>query len=246
MPTAVPPERAILAANMETALNIVWDAEVSAGDRVTVVGAGVVGALAGYLCARMPGTEVCLVDVDEQKAALAEGLGCAFAAPGQAAGECDVAIHASASSDGLATAIGLAGMEATIVEASWFGTHRPEVPLGGAFHQRRLRIVGSSGTGAARAAGAVELSSATGEGAGFAGRSRAGRADFGRDTVRRACGGVWRDPRGCGDPVSPGSVRAGAGVRRADQARRPRKGLVTAKRIAATQTMDGPAGVSST
>ncbi|QFT93638.1 L-threonine 3-dehydrogenase [Roseovarius sp. THAF9] len=143
VPTAVPPERAILAANMETALNIVWDAEVSAGDRVTVVGAGVVGALAGYLCARMPGTEVCLVDVDEQKAALAEGLGCAFAAPGQAAGECDVAIHASASSDGLATAIGLAGMEATIVEASWFGTHRPEVPLGGAFHQRRLRIVGS-------------------------------------------------------------------------------------------------------
>ncbi|MEQ8258157.1 MAG: zinc-binding alcohol dehydrogenase [Roseovarius confluentis] len=143
VPAPVPPKRAVLAANMETALNIVWDAGVSAGDRVTVVGAGIVGALAGYLCARMPGTEVCLVDVDEQKAALAEAMGCEFAAPRQAAGERDVVIHASASSDGLATAIGLAGMEATIVEASWFGTHRPEVPLGGAFHQRRLRIVGS-------------------------------------------------------------------------------------------------------
>lgn len=143
VPGGVPPERAVLAANMETALNIVWDAGVSAGDKVTVVGAGVVGALAGYLCARMPGAEVCLVDVDAEKAGLAEAMGCDFVAPGQAAGERDVVIHASASSDGLATAIGLAGMEATVVEASWFGTHRPEVPLGGAFHQRRLRIVGS-------------------------------------------------------------------------------------------------------
>ncbi|MGK7652305.1 zinc-dependent alcohol dehydrogenase [Roseovarius sp. B08] len=143
VPEGVPAKRAVLAANMETALNIVWDSGVSAGDRVTVVGAGVVGALTGYLCARMPGAEVCLVDVDAGKAALAKAMGCDFAAPGQAAGERDVVVHASASAEGLATAIGLPGMEATIVEASWFGTRRPEVPLGGAFHQRRLRIVGS-------------------------------------------------------------------------------------------------------
>lgn len=143
VPGDVPPERAILAANMETALNIIWDAGVGAGDRVAIVGAGVVGALTGYLCARMPGTEVCLVDVDADRAVLARSLGCAFADPDKAEGDADVVIHASATSDGLVTAISLAGMEATIVEASWFGVQRPQVPLGGAFHQRRLRIIGS-------------------------------------------------------------------------------------------------------
>lgn len=143
VPEDVPPDRAILAANMETALNISWDAGVGPGDSVAVVGAGVVGALAGYLCARMPGTDICLVDVEPAKAPLAQALGCAFAMPEDAPRDVDVVIHASATEDGLATAIGLGGQEATVVEASWFGTRVPQVPLGGAFHQRRLQIVGS-------------------------------------------------------------------------------------------------------
>ncbi len=143
VPPDVPAERAVLAANMETALNIIWDARVQPGDRVAVVGAGTVGALAGYLAARIPATQVCLVDVDPARAALAERLGCAFAAPGDAQGEADVVIHASASEAGLATALSLAGREASVVEASWFGTGRVQIPLGGAFHQGRLRLVAS-------------------------------------------------------------------------------------------------------
>lgn len=143
VPECVPPARAVLAANMETALNIIWDAQVQPGDRVAVIGAGTVGALAGYLAARIPGTEVCLVDIDTRRGVLAKTLGCGFAAPDVAPAERDVVIHASASDAGLEAAIGLAGLEATIVEASWYGAGRTAVGLGGAFHQRRLRLVSS-------------------------------------------------------------------------------------------------------
>lgn len=143
LPEGATPELAVLAANMETALNVVWDAGVGPCDRVAVVGAGVVGALAGWLCGRMPGVAATLVDVNPARAALAEGLGCGFALPGDAPADCDVVIHASASAAGLATALGAAGLEATVVEASWYGDRSPDVPLGGAFHSRRLRLVSS-------------------------------------------------------------------------------------------------------
>ncbi|MEQ8901758.1 MAG: dehydrogenase [Roseovarius sp.] len=143
VPPNVPPARAVLAANMETALNILWDAQVQPGDRVVVVGAGTVGALAGYLAAHIPGTETCLIDVDPTRAALASALGCAFAEPDAAPGEADVVIHASATEAGLATALALAGVEATVIEASWFGTRPTTINLGAAFHQRRLRLIAS-------------------------------------------------------------------------------------------------------
>lgn len=143
LPDAVPAARAVLGANMETALTVCWDAQVGPGDRVVVVGAGVIGALAGYLCARIPGTQVTLVDIAPERAELAAALGCGFAGPEIAPGGADVVIHASASAAGLTTAIDCAGSEAAIVEASWYGSGEVSVPLGGAFHSGRLRIVGS-------------------------------------------------------------------------------------------------------
>jgi threonine dehydrogenase-like Zn-dependent dehydrogenase len=143
LPQGLPAGRAVLAANMETALNILWDSGASAGDRIAVVGAGTVGALAAWLCARLPGTEVTLVDVRPERAALAAALGCGFAAPSAAPEDCDLTIHTSASGEGLATALGAAGLEATVVEASWYGDRPPTVGLGGAFHSRRLRLVSS-------------------------------------------------------------------------------------------------------
>ncbi|SHH34155.1 zinc-dependent alcohol dehydrogenase [Marivita hallyeonensis] len=143
LPANVPPERAVLAANMETALNILWDAGAGPGDRIAVVGCGVVGALAGYLAARIPGAEVTLIDKNPAREALARHLGCGFATPETPLEDADIVVHASASEAGLSTAIECAGLEATIVEASWYGTRSTNVPLGGRFHQRRLRIVGS-------------------------------------------------------------------------------------------------------
>ena len=142
LPEDVPPARAVLAANMETALNILWDSGAGAGDRVAVVGAGVVGALTGYLAARLPGAEVTLID-PQPRHDLARALGCDYARPDVAVGECDVVIHASASAGGLATALDLAGPEAVVVEASWHGAGETPVALGGAFHSRRLKLVSS-------------------------------------------------------------------------------------------------------
>jgi NADPH:quinone reductase-like Zn-dependent oxidoreductase len=143
VPPGVPARRAVLAANMETALNATWDAAPGPCDRIAVVGAGVVGALTAYLCARLPGAAVSLVDTDERRAALAAALGVGFASPAQAQGDCDLVFHASGSGEGLATALGLAGEEARIVEMSWYGTGDVAVPLGGAFHSRRLKLISS-------------------------------------------------------------------------------------------------------
>jgi 2-desacetyl-2-hydroxyethyl bacteriochlorophyllide A dehydrogenase len=142
LPAEVPSERAVLAANLETAVNGLWDAAPRLGDRVAVIGAGVVGCLAAWLAARA-GCKVQLIDVDARKRAAAAALGVEFAAPADAARDVDVAIHASGAAAGLATALELAGFEATVVELSWYGSSRPEVPLGGAFHSRRLTIKSS-------------------------------------------------------------------------------------------------------
>lgn len=143
IPENLPAERAILAANMETAINVLWDSGASAGDRISVIGAGVVGALVGYLAAKLPGTEVTLIDLNPARADLAKKLGCKFATVAEAPRDCDVVIHTSASEAGLTLALEIAGQEATIVEASWFGTGTASIPLGEAFHSRRLRIVSS-------------------------------------------------------------------------------------------------------
>ena len=143
IPDTVPDARAALAANMETAVNIVWDARPLAGERVLVIGAGVIGLLAAYLIARIPGTEVVVTDIDPTRRALAQNLGAQFAAPEDAPGERDLIIHASAAPAGLRHALSLCAFEARIVEASWFGDRDVPLPLGEAFHARRLSIISS-------------------------------------------------------------------------------------------------------
>ena len=143
LPEQVPPARAVLAANMETALNAVWDAAPAPADRIAVVGGGVMGLLVARLCSRMPGTEVTVVDVASARAALAQALGARFAEPAAAPEGCDLVFHASATAAGLATALRIAGQEATVAELSWYGAGEVAAPLGEAFHSRRLRLVSS-------------------------------------------------------------------------------------------------------
>ncbi len=140
LPADVPPRRAVLAANLETAVNVLWDAAPRMGDRIAVVGGGVVGLLVAWLAARMPGTEVEVVDVEPARRPVAEALGARFATPDEAAPEADLVVHASGHAEGLATALRLAAFEATVVEASWHGAHPVPVPLGEAFHSRRLTL----------------------------------------------------------------------------------------------------------
>jgi threonine dehydrogenase-like Zn-dependent dehydrogenase len=143
LPEGLPAERAILAANMETALNVLWDSRLSFGDRVAVIGAGVIGALTAALACAVPGTDVTLVDINPDREALAAGLGISFASPQAVPADCDVVVHCSATAPGLATALACAGPDARVVEASWHGSGLVGVPLGAAFHSRRLTLVGS-------------------------------------------------------------------------------------------------------
>ena len=143
LPDNLPPERAILLANMETALNAVWDASPSVSDRIVVVGAGVVGVLVAYLCTQIAGTDVTLVDVDASRQSLATSLGVKFTLPNQAPQNCDVVIHASGNSVGLRTALSCSGNEATVLELSWYGTKNVSLPLGEAFHAKRLKLISS-------------------------------------------------------------------------------------------------------
>ncbi len=143
VPDRVPTHRAVLAANMETALNILWDAAPLLGERILVIGAGVVGLLTAFLCARIPATQVTVIDISPDRADPAQRLGCRFALPEAAPQDQELIIHASASEAGLRLALSRAAFEARIVEASWFGDRTPALPLGEAFHQRRLKLLSS-------------------------------------------------------------------------------------------------------
>ncbi|WP_405824204.1 dehydrogenase [Streptomyces sp. NBC_01390] len=140
VPDSVPAERAVLAGTVETAVNALWDAAPLAGDRIAVVGGGMIGCSVAALIARFPGVRVQLVDADPGRAKTAEALGVDFALPGDALGECDLVVHASATEAGLARSLELLAAEGTVVELSWYGDRRVSLPLGEAFHSRRLTV----------------------------------------------------------------------------------------------------------
>jgi len=140
VPDDVPPARAVLAGTVETAVNALWDAAPLVGDRVAVVGAGMVGCCVARLLARFPGAEVTLVDVDESRTEVATALGAAFARPDDATGGCDLVVHTSATAAGLQRSLDLLAPEGTVIDLSWYGDTEVRLSLGGAFHARRLGI----------------------------------------------------------------------------------------------------------
>ncbi|MCX4903908.1 zinc-binding alcohol dehydrogenase [Streptomyces sp. NBC_00878] len=143
VPETVPASRAVLAGTVETAVNALWDAAPLIGDRITVVGAGMVGASVAALLARFPAARVQLVDANPARADIAQALGVDFALPADAAGDRDLVVHASASEAGLARSLELLAPEGTVLELSWYGDRLVSLPLGEAFHSRRLVIRGS-------------------------------------------------------------------------------------------------------
>ena len=143
IPDSVPPERAVLAANMETAVNALWDAQPLLGQRIVVIGAGVVGSLCAYLAARIPGCELTLIDTHADREPLARALGARFALPDAAPSGADLVLHASGSGAGLELALRIAADESRIIELSWYGDRTVSLPLGAAFHPGRLQLISS-------------------------------------------------------------------------------------------------------
>ncbi|MCT9008441.1 zinc-dependent alcohol dehydrogenase [Streptomyces rhizosphaerihabitans] len=140
VPESVPASRAILAGTVETAVNALWDAAPLIGDRIAVVGGGMVGCSVAALLARFPGVRVQLVDADPARGGVARALGIDFALPGDAEGELDLVVHASATEAGLTRSLDLLAREGTVIELSWYGDRRVGLPLGEAFHSRRLTL----------------------------------------------------------------------------------------------------------
>jgi threonine dehydrogenase-like Zn-dependent dehydrogenase len=140
VPDDVPPGRAVLAGTVETAVNALWDLRPLVGDRIAVVGGGMVGSATAALLAGVPGARVQLVDVDPGRAAVAAALGVGFALPADARGGCDLVVHASASEAGLARSLELLADEGEVLELSWYGDRPVRVPLGEDFHARRLTL----------------------------------------------------------------------------------------------------------
>ena len=140
VPDGVPPARAVLAGTVETAVNALWDAAPLVGDRVAVVGAGMVGCCVARLLARFPAVEVTLVDVDPSRAQVAAALGARFARPEDAEGGCDLVVHTSATSEGLQRSLELLAPEGTVLDLSWYGDTEVRLSLGGAFHTGRLGL----------------------------------------------------------------------------------------------------------
>ncbi|MER5715905.1 zinc-binding alcohol dehydrogenase [Streptomyces sp. NPDC002132] len=154
VPDSVPAARAVLAGTVETAVNALWDAAPLVGDRIAVVGGGMVGCSVAALLARFPGVRVQLVDADPARAGIAEALGVGFARPEDALDGCDLVVHASATEQGLARCLELLSPEGTVIELSWYGDRQVTLPLGEAFHSRRLVIRSSQvGTVSPRRAG---------------------------------------------------------------------------------------------
>ncbi len=140
VPDDVPPDRAVLAGTVETAVNAMWDAAPLVGDRVAVVGAGMVGLCVARLLTGIPGAEVTVVDVDRTRAPLAAVMGAGFALPGDAPSGCDLAVHASATSAGLQLALDVLAPEGTVIDLSWYGDTEVTLRLGGSFHSSRLAV----------------------------------------------------------------------------------------------------------
>ncbi|MDR8018039.1 FAD-binding protein [Nesterenkonia aerolata] len=143
LPEAMPASRALLAGPAETALNALWEAPVLLGDRVIVVGGGLIGLSTALLASRMGLSRLTVVEPDPKRRELVASLGMQVVSPGDTEGDADVVLHSSATAQGLAEAMRLTGDDGVLIEQSWYGEQSPEVPLGADFHARRLRIVGS-------------------------------------------------------------------------------------------------------
>ncbi|AKT52508.1 dehydrogenase [Arsenicicoccus sp. oral taxon 190] len=173
VPDGVPTQRAVLAGTVETAVNAMWDAAPRIGDRVAVVGAGMVGLAVALLLRRHPLQRLEVVETSASRRDQVRALGLTAVTPEQAQGDCDLAVHTSASSAGLATCLDLLGVEGEVIEMSWYGTRTPEVPLGGAFHAKRLSV---------RASQVSRVSPARSARRGFADRLAVALAALGDDT----------------------------------------------------------------
>jgi len=142
LPPTIPLKRATLISNMETAVNAIWDSQVSIGDRVVVVGFGLIGSLVALIVRQIPGVEVQVVEIDKSRQQVARSLGFGVSDSCKK-NHFDMAFHASGSATGLQNAIDAVGLEGPIIELSWYGNRKVDISLGTTFHSLRKQLISS-------------------------------------------------------------------------------------------------------
>jgi 2-desacetyl-2-hydroxyethyl bacteriochlorophyllide A dehydrogenase len=139
LPDGTPPREATLFPSVETALQLSLDAGPVAHERVVVLGLGVVGLLTALLLQRA-GARVVAADPVQPRRAIAASVGIAAVAPGDLPTGVPRVVELSGSPSALPRALDLLAHEGTALVGSWYGRQDVVLPLGGAFHRRRLTI----------------------------------------------------------------------------------------------------------
>lgn len=147
VPDGLPAQAAVFLPNMETAVNLVQDGRPLIGERVVVLGQGIVGLLLTALLARHPLGSLVAVEGRPERQELARRLGANMVvSPEEAAGAAtgaDLIYEVSGQPEALNLAIDLSGYASRIVIGSWYGSKAAPVDLGGAAHRNRLQLITS-------------------------------------------------------------------------------------------------------
>jgi threonine dehydrogenase-like Zn-dependent dehydrogenase len=141
LPDGIPPRRAVLAGNMETAVNALWDSEISVGDSVLIAGFGIVGALIALLASCIPGVAIVVLETNEKRRSLAAKLGFDLFENFRTGNTpFDAALNTTGDENALQICIDNTGFESQVTEVSFYGTKAVSVRMGGNFHISRKRI----------------------------------------------------------------------------------------------------------
>ncbi len=142
IPSEIPAQRAVLASQVETAVNAIWDSRISLGDTVLIAGFGLVGAIIALLASGIPGVKVAILEKNEYGKRL-QGR-CVFmcwTSMDDNDEVFDVAIHTTGDEKALQFCIDHIGYESQVTEVSFYGKKSVTLMLGETFHTGRKRIV---------------------------------------------------------------------------------------------------------
>ena len=159
LPADINPENALFVPAMETAVNFMMDGQPMIGERVTVLGQGIIGLLTTALLSRFPLAELVTFDryAFRRQRSLEVGAHKALEPHSQGnvgdpnhilddealQGEADLVYELSGDPAALNQAITFCGFGARIIVGSWYGTRRAALDLGREFHRNRIRLISS-------------------------------------------------------------------------------------------------------
>jgi threonine dehydrogenase-like Zn-dependent dehydrogenase len=144
VPESVSKETATLASNLETVINALWDSGISIGDRVLIIGFGIIGAMLAIVIGHMPGIEITVYEKDPYRRKFCESLKFhTLSEANELCKEYTIAFNTSSSHQGLQIALDNIRNEGLVAELSWYGPKNVILNLGDDFHYGRKKIISS-------------------------------------------------------------------------------------------------------